>query len=162
MPIKLEWPEILVRLLITALAGFIVGLDRGERGRPAGLRTTMLVCLAASVSMVEVNLLLGVTGKAPDSFINFDPMRLPLGILSGMGFIGDGAIIRRDDMIRGVTTAATLWFVTVIGLCLGGGQMLLGLAGLVLALAVLWGLRWFEEASKQDRKAMLISRGNDV
>src|SRR4051794_34326588 len=107
MPIKLEWTEISVRLLLTTLAGFLVGLNRGERGRPAGLRTTMLVCLAAAVSMVEVKLLLGLTGRAPDSFINFDPMRLPLGILSGMGFIGAGAIVRRDDMIRGVTTAAT-------------------------------------------------------
>jgi putative Mg2+ transporter-C (MgtC) family protein len=160
MPIKLEWTEISVRLLLTALAGFLVGLNRGERGRPAGLRTTMLVCLAASISMVEVNLLLGVTGKAPNSFINFDPMRLPLGILSGMGFIGAGAIVRRDDMIRGVTTAATLWFVTVIGLCLGGGQIWLGLAGLVLGLAVLWCLGWFEEETKQDRKATLTLVAN--
>jgi putative Mg2+ transporter-C (MgtC) family protein len=56
-----------------------------------------------------------------------DLMRLPLGILIGVGFIGGGAILRRDDIVVGVTTAATLWLVTVIGLCLGGGQLALGL-----------------------------------
>jgi putative Mg2+ transporter-C (MgtC) family protein len=99
------------------------------------LRTTLLVCLAASVSMIQVNLLLPIAGKSPDSFAVLDLMRLPLGILSGMGFIGAGAIVRTGNLVRGLTTAATLWFVTVLGLCFGGGQLVLGLA--VLALGVL-------------------------
>ena len=67
-------------------------------------------------------------GKAPDSFVVLDLMRLPLGILTGVGFIG-GGILKRGDSIQGVTTAATLWFVTVIGLCFGGGQNELGVTG---------------------------------
>jgi uncharacterized membrane protein YhiD involved in acid resistance len=63
-----------------------------------------------------------------------DLMRLPLGILTGVGFIGGGVILRRDDIIVGVTTAATLWCVTVIGLCLGGGQIRLGIVATVIAL----------------------------
>ncbi len=69
-----------------------------------------------STAWIQVNLLLTVRGKALDSYIVMDLMRLPLGILSGMGFIGGGAILRRDNMVLGVTTAATLWFVTVMGL----------------------------------------------
>src|SRR4051794_23049944 len=132
MDAHLEWSQIALRLGFTAVAGALVGLNRGEHGHPAGLRTTMLVCLAASVAMIQANILLGTVGKTPDSYVNFDVMRLPLGILSGMGFIGGGAILRRGNIVIGVTTAATLWFVTVMGLCFGGGQLTLGTTMLVL------------------------------
>jgi putative Mg2+ transporter-C (MgtC) family protein len=156
MPIALVWPEIALRLGLSILAGTLMGLDRGEHGRPAGLRTTLLVCLAATVVMLQVNLLLATTGKPSDSFITLDLMRLPLGILTGMGFIGGGVILRRDGLVIGVTTAATLWFVTVIGLCFGSGQIGLGAAALVLGVTVLSGLRWFESTMKQDHYAKLI------
>ena len=65
---------------------------------------------------------MGTAGKLPTSFMVLDPMRLPPDILSGMGFIGAGAIIRRDNLLLGVTTAATLRLLTVLGLCFGGGQ----------------------------------------
>lgn len=133
MPTTLGWNEIALRLALTIVAGAVIGFDRGEHGRPAGLRTTLLVCLAASVAMIQTNLLLNTVGKRPDSFVVMDLMRLPLGILSGMGFIGAGAIVGRDSLVLGVTTAATLWFVTVIGLCFGGGQIILGLVSLGLA-----------------------------
>ena len=77
--------------------------------------------------------------RSPDSFAVLDLMRLPLGILSGMGFIGAGAIVRTGSLVRGLTTAATLWFVTVLGLCFGGGQLALGLAVLALGVLVLGG-----------------------
>jgi putative Mg2+ transporter-C (MgtC) family protein len=155
MPITLRWTDIAVRLALTVLAGALIGINRSERGRPAGLRTTLLVCLAASVAMIQANLLMATAGKAPNSFVVLDLMRLPLGILSGMGFIGAGAIVRRDNLVLGITTAATLWFVTVIGLCFGGGQLLLGLAALALGLAVLWGLKWLERRTKRERRAEL-------
>jgi putative Mg2+ transporter-C (MgtC) family protein len=155
MPIHLEWSDIAVRLLCTALAGALIGINRGEHGRPAGLRTTMLVALAACISMIQVNLLLPAGGKPATSFVVLDLMRLPLGILSGMGFIGAGAILRRDNFVVGITTAATLWFVTVLGLCFGGGQILLGLVGLAAGLIVLAGLKQVEERMKQDRQGTL-------
>lgn len=145
-----------MRLLLTVLAGILIGLNREERGQAAGLRTTLLVCLAASVSMIQANLLLGVVGKAHDSFVVMDLMRLPLGILSGMGFIGGGVILRKGSIVHGVTTAATLWFVTVMGLCFGGGQIGLGLGALALGLIVLTGLKYLEQYLKQDRQATLI------
>ena len=119
MPINPDWQELALRLFLTIVAGTLIGINRGGHGRPAGLRTTLLVCLAASVAMIQTNLLLGTAGKASDSFVTLDLMRLPLGILSGMGFIGGGVILKRQNLVLGVTTAATLWFVTVIGLCLG-------------------------------------------
>src|ERR1700744_4067055 len=126
MPLVVTPGDLALRLGLAVGGGLLSGLNRDEHGRPAGLRTTLLVCLAASVAMIQANLLLSLTGKSPGSFITLDVMRLPLGILSGMGFLGAGAIVRRPDLVIGVTTAATLWMVTVIGLCFGGGQFILG------------------------------------
>jgi putative Mg2+ transporter-C (MgtC) family protein len=156
MPLHPEWFDLAARLLCAGLAGLVVGFDRGEHGRPAGLRTTMLVCLAACISMIQANLLLAEAGKPSDSFVVLDLMRLPLGILSGMGFIGAGAIMRRDNLVLGVTTAATLWFVTVIGLCFGGGQIGLGFAGLGIGVVVLSGLRYLEPLMRQDHEGTLV------
>jgi putative Mg2+ transporter-C (MgtC) family protein len=155
MPLTLTWHDIALRLALSLAAGALIGLDRGEHGRPAGLRTTLLVCLAAAVAMIQTNLLLATKGRAPDSFIMLDLMRLPLGILTGMGFIGGGAILRRDGFVLGVTTAATLWFVTVIGLCFGGGQISLGIAATALGVLVLSGLRWFDYHMKQEQHGIL-------
>lgn len=141
----ITWSDVAVRLILVILAAALIGFDRETTSRPAGLRTVLLVGLAAAISMIQVNLLLTVRGKAPDSYVVMDMMRLPLGILSGMGFIGAGAILRKDDRIAGVTTAATLWFVTVIGLCFGGGQIGLGIGSTFIGMAVLRGLRSFEQ-----------------
>lgn len=155
MSILLTWQEIALRLFLTFLAGTLIGINRGEHGRPAGLRTTLLVCLAASLAMIQTNLLLGTAGKGPDSFVTLDLMRLPLGILSGMGFIGGGVILKRENLVMGVTTAATLWFVTVLGLCFGGGQILLGLTALSIGLIVLSVLKWMEVWVPHDREGTL-------
>src|SRR6202167_1001142 len=104
MPVTLDWQQIALRLTLTVVAGLVIGFNRGEHGRPAGMRTTLLVCLAASVAMIQANLLMNTVGKSSDSFVVLDLMRLPLGILSGIGFIGAGAILRRDNLVVGVTT----------------------------------------------------------
>lgn len=155
MPVTIGWGEISIRLALTLLAGAVIGFNRGEHGRPAGMRTTIMVCLASSLAMIMANLLIPTVGKAENSFINLDPMRLPLGVLSGMGFIGAGAIVRRGSLVLGVTTAATLWFVTIIGLCFGGGQLGLGIVGLGLGTIVLWLLKSVEAVIPQDRQALL-------
>lgn len=155
MPVTIGWGEISIRLALTLLAGAVIGFNRGEHGRPAGMRTTIMVCLASSLAMIMANLLIPTVGKAENSFINLDPMRLPLGVLSGMGFIGAGAIVRRGSLVLGVTTAATLWFVTIIGLCFGGGQLGLGIVGLGLGSIVLWLLKSVEAVIPQDRQALL-------
>jgi putative Mg2+ transporter-C (MgtC) family protein len=155
MPLNPGWDAIALRLLLTVIAGVLVGYDRSEHGKAAGMRTTLLVCLAASVAMIQVNLLLPTAGKPSDSFVTNDLMRLPLGILTGVGFIGAGAIMRRDNIIVGVTTAATLWLVTVVGLCLGGGQLVLGIVTTALGIGALQGLRWLEDCLRQQIRTRL-------
>jgi putative Mg2+ transporter-C (MgtC) family protein len=153
------WTDISVRLVLTVIAGALVGLDRGVRGHAAGLRTTILVTLAASVAMIQANVLLTVGGKHPDSFGMMDLMRLPLGILTGIGFIGGGAILKRGDLVTGVTTAATLWVMTVIGLCFGGGQLALGVAATTITMVTLQSVRWIEVRLPREQHAMLAIAG---
>jgi putative Mg2+ transporter-C (MgtC) family protein len=133
----------------------VLGFDRSEHGKAAGMRTTLLVCLAASIAMIQVNLLLPTAGRTSDSFVMNDLMRLPLGILTGVGFIGGGAILRRDTLIVGLTTAATLWLATVIGLCIGGGQIALGVVGTLIGFFALWALEWFENALRREARGSL-------
>jgi putative Mg2+ transporter-C (MgtC) family protein len=106
--------------------------------------------------MIQLNILLPLAGRPPHSFVMNDLMRLPLGILTGVGFIGGGAILRRGDITVGVTTAATLWLVTVIGLCIGAGQILLGLAATGLGLFALWGLLWIERVLPREYRAACV------
>jgi putative Mg2+ transporter-C (MgtC) family protein len=106
--------------------------------------------------MIQANILLAVGGKTPDSFGVMDLMRLPLGILTGVGFIGGGAILRRGDLVTGVTTAATIWVMTVIGLCFGGGQLGLGGVGTILAVLTLWALKLLEVRIPHDHRATLV------
>jgi putative Mg2+ transporter-C (MgtC) family protein len=145
MPLTLTWREITLRILLAAIASLLIGLNRDEKGHPAGMRTTMLVCLAACLAQLQANILLPTAGKSLSSFAVLDLERLPLGILSGIGFIGAGVIVKRDNnIISGVTTAATIWFVSVLGLLFGGGQLRLGCAATALAIFILWGLKYAE------------------
>ena len=138
------WPDIALRLFLSVVAGALIGLNRDINGKPAGMRTTILVAMAATLAMLQADMLLGTSGRATDSFAVLDLMRLPLGILSGIGFIGAGVILRHGGGVTGVTTAASLWFVTVDGLCIGGGQIALAILALIVALAVLAMLKPLE------------------
>lgn len=142
MPLEVTWQDAVLRLALAVSAGAVIGFNREERSKAAGLRTTVLTCLAACLAMLLANLLLSTSGKDPSKFAQIDVMRLPLGILSGIGFIGAGAIVRRGDVVTGVTTAATIWFMTVIGICFGAGAIGLGVGAATLGFLLLWGLRW--------------------
>jgi putative Mg2+ transporter-C (MgtC) family protein len=156
MSVQPDWINLSARLALTMLAGAIIGYNRGKGNHAAGLRTTILVGLAASVAMIQANLLLSATGKASDSFVNMDVMRIPLGILTGVGFIGGGTILKKGDLVTGVTTAATLWLITVIGLCFGGGQFVLGVLATFLGVLTLWVLKWADQAMSREHHAYLV------
>jgi putative Mg2+ transporter-C (MgtC) family protein len=155
LSVSLNWTDVATRLALTVVAGLVLGYNRSEHGKAAGMSTLVLVCLAASVAMLQVNILLPTVGRASDSFVMNDLMRLPLGILTGVGFIGAGAIMRRGSLVIGVTTAATLWLGTVIGLCIGGGQIALGVAATGLGLFSLWVLKWIEGLLPRERHARI-------
>jgi putative Mg2+ transporter-C (MgtC) family protein len=162
MELTLTWQDAVLRLALAVAAGALVGFNREQRGQAAGLRTTILVCLAACLAMVLANLLLATTGKDPSKFAQIDVLRLPLGILSGIGFIGAGAIMRRGDVVVGVVTAATIWFMTVVGLCPGAGQLLLGGGAAVLAFVLLWALHYVDRRiARAFRGGLTISAQRD-
>ena len=155
MVLTVPWQQIGLRLALALLASFLIGLNRDEQGKSAGMRTTMLVCLAATLAMLQANILLPTSGKTGSSFGVLDLERLPLGILSGIGFIGAGAILRRGRFVSGLTTASTLWAVTVLGLLFGAGQLILGSTGAALVYFILWGLRRFERTITEERSGTL-------
>src|SRR4051812_5873073 len=98
----LSWADVLFRLALGFAAGFLIGLDRGERAHTAGLRTTILVAVAATTAMIEANWLVVHTTDTQISILRLDMMRLPLGILSRIGFIGAGAILRAAKWCGGL------------------------------------------------------------
>ncbi|NEI71739.1 MgtC/SapB family protein [Rhizobium lusitanum] len=156
MPLDPSWLDIVVRLSLAIAAGALIGINREIGGHAAGFRTTILVGLAACLMMIQANLLLSTLGRTSQSFASMDVLRFPLGVLTGVGFIGGGAILKRGDLVTGVTTAATLWIMTAIGLCIGGGQLIVGSAGAVIAFVVLSPLKWFDTLIARRQKARLV------
>lgn len=109
--------------------------------------------------MIQANLPLTLEGKVSGSFAVMDPMRLPLGILIGSGSIVGGTILRKGGLVTGVTTAATLWLITVIGLCLGGGQLALGCVATAIGFITIAGLKWIDVRIPRGHRAALIATG---
>lgn len=146
-------PDVLLRLGLSAVAGALLGIEREHHGRAAGLRTTLLVCLAACVAMIISDGFYRHSFEETNTSGGWhpDPARLAAGVLSGMGFLGAGVIIRQSNhMIRGVTTAATLWFVTIIGLAFGSGAIGIGLVATAGSLAILTLVPSLEHLIKND------------
>lgn len=162
MQLTLGWEDVVLRLALAVIAGGVIGFNREERSQAAGLRTTVLVCLAACLAMVLANLLLDTGGKDQSKFAQIDVLRLPLGILSGIGFIGAGAIIKRGDTVAGVATAATIWFMTVVGTCIGAGYLALGAGATAVAFVLLWALRWVDlKIPRKFRGALKVAARRD-
>jgi putative Mg2+ transporter-C (MgtC) family protein len=138
--------ETMLRLGMAVLTGIVLGLERESHGRAAGLRTTVLVCVAATLAALlsEQFYVSSFTGNYPSAGWHPDPARLAAGILTGIGFLGAGVIVRQGNLVRGVTTASQIWFVTILGLCYGSGQILLGFLGLLISISTLLLLRYVE------------------
>ncbi len=144
-------PEILIRLALSLIAGFVIGAERESHGRAAGLRTTLIVCLSSCVAMIVSDSFYRESFKGPPANWHPDPARLAAGILAGMGFLGAGVIVhQRDHVVRGVTTAATLWFAAIIGLALGAGSIGVGVVSTVLSIVILSLIPRYENRIKND------------
>jgi putative Mg2+ transporter-C (MgtC) family protein len=132
--VSLNWDEALLRLALAGALGGLIGLERELREREAGLRTHLLVSVGSALFTI-----VGAYGFA--SFRLTDPTRVAAQIVTGIGFLGAGAIIRQGSSIRGLTTAATLWVVAAVGLASGAGYYSAALITTALVLLALWPLR---------------------
>jgi putative Mg2+ transporter-C (MgtC) family protein len=110
-------PEVLP-LLFALLLGGAIGLEREYHGRPAGLRTHILVCLSSTM-LILISRQLGGEGVEGPGRVVFDPNRMGAGIVTGIGFLGASTVLRSGDFLRGLTTAACIWFVAGLGIVLG-------------------------------------------
>lgn len=131
----LSYQEILIRLLLAALLGSLVGLERERLEEVAGLRTHMLVAVGATIFMLVSAF--GFNDILGHPNVVLDPSRVAAQVVSGIGFLGAGTIIMRRTIVHGLTTAASLWAVAAIGLAVGGGLYFGAVAASVVVLIIL-------------------------
>lgn len=137
-----------MRLLVAMLLGGVIGIERQIRGRSAGLRTNILVCLG-STAIVMVFQKIAITHMIHDPAMRFDPARAAAGVITGIGFLGAGTIMKSKDFVRGLTTAASIWVVSAVGVTVGLGQVPIAI---LLTLLVIISLSLFHLIRfKEDR-----------
>ena len=132
--------EVVLRLLTAVVLSGLVGLEREAKGRAAGFRTHILVCVGSALIMLTGLYLTERGGVAEGG----DPTRLAAQVVSGIGFLGAGTIIQFRDSVRGLTTAASVWAAAGVGLAVGAGFYVGAISATVIVLIVLFGLRRFE------------------
>lgn len=131
--------EDVVPMVVSTVLGTLVGWERQMGRKPAGLRTHTLVCLGSTMFVLT-------TKHAVDAFggPSLDATRIVHGVVTGVGFLGAGSILRTEGYVHGLTTAASVWIVAAIGVAVGVHAYALAVTGSVLALTVLEGYRWVE------------------
>jgi len=148
--------ELLIRLLIAALLGSIVGFERQRRSAwAAGLRTHMLVCVGAALFMITSAL--GFSDVLTGNHIMLDPSRVAAQVASGIGFLGAGTIILRRKIVHGLTTAASIWSVAAVGLAVGGGLYTAAAGATVIMIVILAGMRPIERLIFQQAKSQMVT-----
>jgi putative Mg2+ transporter-C (MgtC) family protein len=135
--------EMAIRLLVALVAGALIGYERSYHGRPAGFRTHSLVCMASSLLML-VTVYEAHWVRATSEAVQIDPTRMAQGIMTGIGFLGAGVIIKEGLSVRGLTTAASIWTTAAIGILAGIGFYFPLALSVVLTLGVLSLFRWIE------------------
>jgi putative Mg2+ transporter-C (MgtC) family protein len=137
--------DVLIQVGLSIALGGLIGLERELRGRAAGFRTMILVCVGSTLVMiVSARLSTFVVGGTEGQLVRADPGRIAAGIVTGIGFLGAGVIVKLGDVIRGVTTAATIWFVAAIGIAIGDRHYVLSVFATAAALGVLVPLQYIE------------------
>jgi putative Mg2+ transporter-C (MgtC) family protein len=134
----------LVHMVAALLAGGLIGLERSAQGRPAGFRTHTLVCMASSLLMLLTVYQLELLRGIPLETIRIDPTRMAQGIMTGIGFLGAGVIMKDGLTVRGLTTAASIWITAAIGILIGIGFYFPAALTTALTLGALSLFRWLE------------------
>ncbi len=149
--------HLIARLLLAALLGSLIGLERERLQWVAGLRTHMLVCVGSALIMIVS--MHGFGDVLGEPGIGLDPSRVAAQVVSGIGFLGAGTILLRREVIRGLTTAASLWSVAAVGLAVGGGLYLASISATLLILGILAGLKPLERrmaARHHEFRALIV------
>ena len=140
------------KLFIAAVLGGLIGWERERRGRPAGLRTHLLVCVGVTLIMlVSEHIFVQYQVYKQDSILRIDPARIASQVVTGIGFLGAGTIMRYKASVRGLTTAASLWVVAGIGLAIGSGFILPAIFTAFIAIMTLILLPKVESEIKKDK-----------
>jgi len=150
--------DYLIPILAAIAAGGAIGLEREYQGRPAGIRTHILVCLASTILMLAAVYQVDWMTGTPQEVIRIDPVRMAHGVLTGIGFLCAGVIFREGFTVRGLTTAASLWITSSLGILYGISLHGLAVAGTVATLFVLGGLRLFENRLPHQRHVDVVVR----
>jgi putative Mg2+ transporter-C (MgtC) family protein len=151
--------QYLLRLAVAVAIGGLIGLEREYKGKPAGMRTNILICLGACLIMI---LSVETASRAGPPA---DPGRIAAQVVTGVGFLGAGTIIRSRVSVAGLTTAATIWFVAALGLVIGAGQFLMAGTGAALMVLTLTSLARVENrmaVSRQLHILCLRAKGRDL
>lgn len=144
--------DLLGRLLLATVLGGAIGFERERNGKPAGLRTNMLICVGAAL-LTELSIAIGEHARFP---VQADPGRISAQIVSGIGFLGAGTIIQARGSVTGLTTAATIWVVAAIGISVGGHAYLEAVGATLLVLVVLVPLAYIERHVAESRRARQV------
>lgn len=142
---------VLVKLLLATLLGGAVGMERELSGKPAGLRTNILICIGAAL-FTQLSIDIAEVGFSPDGHPYGDTTRIAAQIVSGIGFLGAGAILHSEGAVVGLTSAATVWVVAAIGAAVGAGAYVDALGGTAFIVIVLVGLRPVESRLLMKRR----------
>ena len=158
----LSTADLLLRLGAATVLGAAIGIERERRERAAGFRTHALVCVASALIMI-----VSTYGFPPDVGESLDPSRIAAQVVSGIGFLGAGVIIFRKNTVRGLTTAASIWAVSGVGLAVGGGLYLAGAAGTAFLLLIQGGLspierKLFAHHSRRHRMLLTVAHSTVV
>src|SRR5881394_3287799 len=130
-------PSIPLELLLAALLGGIIGIERESRDKPAGLRTNILICVGSTLFM-------SISTKVAE-LLGGDPTRIAAQIISGIGFLGAGAVLHSHGFVMGLTTAATIWVVAGVGMALGSGMYMVAAFATAMSLAILYFISFLED-----------------
>jgi putative Mg2+ transporter-C (MgtC) family protein len=137
--------DVLTRLLLALLAGSLIGLERTLHGRPAGFRTHAIVSISCAMLMMLGVYYERLMPPSAYSYMRMDPTRMAQGIMTGIGFLGAGVIIKEAYSVRGLTTSASIWTSSSIGIMIGAGFYFIGFSAVAISLASLSLFRYVED-----------------